>query len=653
MKPSRIKSIELINYRQFVNQKIDFKLDDNRNVIIIQGKNGFGKSNIYNALTWCFFGIEEHLTKDHTALPICNTTEFNKLRSEESIETSVKIMLETDSGLKEIGRNVRTFKNHDGSYYTDSQKMDFKIFEVIGNNWKPAPYPEFIISRILPKHMRHFFFIDGEKLRQLFENINPEHIKQSIFDLSQITLLQNAIDHLEAFKSSLRRNVKDEPNLERFEEELEKRQNKIESLEKDLEKLKTDRSKALGQKKMLDSEIEKSDYENVKVLETERKNFLAQISQMENQIQVCKHEYLEYLLKISPAIIAKPAIKRALDVISSLEGKSLLPPKMQETFLEELLAKNECICGTCLKDNEDKRKKLEQLMEEVRYSNIADDTTTLKYIWKTALKDGEQFLERAQKYEKEIREYENNYVENQNLLKEINTKIGNIDIEKIKGMHALRERYQSLINESDGRTGKLIQEIKYEKDKFKEIENLYNTELSKKNKYKGTKKRIDLCDTGINQLEQVKNKIMGEIRNETETNTKNYFSKLITEKEFDKLAITENYDLYIEKDGFNAVTSLSAGETLCLGYSFMSALRKASAFLAPIVIDTPLAKIDEGYRINVANWFKDALSDAQVILLVTDTEYTEGFRKAIKSHVSNEFKLEHDKDNKISKVINL
>ena len=144
---------------------------------------------------------------------------------------------------------------------------------------------------------------------------------------------------------------------------------------------------------------------------------------------------------------------------------------------------------------------------------------------------------------------------------------------------------------------------------------------------------------------------MKAVRSETNRHTQKYFSKLVTDKNFDKVEILDNYSLLVERDGFNCVHSLSAAEHLCLGYSFMAALRKSSGFLAPVIIDTPVAKIASSYRGNVAQWMRDALSIAQVILLVTDTEFTSEFKKEIKSLINQEYIIKHNDMKRISEVI--
>lgn len=649
MKPVKIKSIELKNYRQFLNQKIDFILREDKNVLIIQGRNGFGKSNIFNAINYCFFGIEEHLGKDDNGLPKCNTEIFKKMKQGESSETSVKLILDTESGPVSIERNVFTNKLNDSSFSEDEPEI--KVFQLINKDWKLSPYPELFISKILPRNMRHFFFIDGEKLRELFKNINPKNIKDSIFDLSQITLLQNSIDHLSSFKTVLRKSIKNDPNLEMYEDQLEKIQSKITDKKQELGGLSNSRDDIYNKKRRLDEQIEKIDNDQLRKMENQRIILESTIENLEDKLKNARYEYIGYLIKSAPSVFAKNAIIFALELIKDHEKTGELPPKIQQTFLEELLANNECICGVSLEHNLESRKKLEGLLEKAKLSDLVNDTMQMKYTLNPLLRELDNMPGLMEKNEKNINSYETEYELKQKELAEVKNNIGNIDVEKIKGMQQTREKVSMLLKEQSAKIGRLSQEVKYEEDKYKEVEKLYNEELAKKNKYKAIKDKIEYCDKAIKELDKIKNKIMHEIKCEIQKNTEEFFNKLITAKDFDRFEIKDDYDLVVEKDGFNAVRSLSAAETLCLGYSFMSALRKASSFLAPIIIDTPLAKIDKDYRKNVAQWFKDALHDAQVILLVTDAEYTEGFRNTIKSHIAQEYEIKHNKTTKISEVV--
>lgn len=653
MKSIAIKSLELVNYRQFIKETVDFSTQSGKNIIVVEGKNGFGKSNIFNAITWCFFGVEEHLRPDDRSLPMCNTKVFKELKVNGSVKTSVKVVLDTDDGLKEIERTIITHKTGDGAYYSD-KKSELKIAECTKKNWKISPYPEYVISRILPKDMRHFFFIDGEKLRQLFENINPEQVRKSIFDLSQITLLQNAIDHLDYVKGSFRTGIKGkEPQVDIFEEKLEELKKKVEDEKEYVDKLQHDRNEAFVNKRKLDQQLEGIDSKNIQILEEKRKALEAQITSLDQSISEKKQDYLDYLFKVAPSLMLKDPIDKTLKKMAALKDAGKLPPKIEATFITELLKKEECICGVDLssKVHKDNKKKLEDLLKNnEKYSNLAEDTINLRYALHTIMKEGEKYDEISGGFQTKIRKIEEDYAEKQKLLTEVKTKIGSVDSDKIRAIHNEREKLESMITEYNSRIGRAKENIRYSEKSYKEVEKLFNRELQKKDKFKGTREKIALCDIGINNLQTVKDKIMHEIREEIQNGTKKYFSNLITEKNFSNFQINSDYELIIEQDGFNAITSLSAAETLCLGYSFMSALRQGSKFAAPIIIDTPLAKIDREYRINVADWFKKSLKDAQVILLVTNTEYTDEFRKAVKPSISSEFILEYNEKNKTSEV---
>lgn len=653
MKSVTIKKIEIANYRQFVKQAVDFSTDKGKNIIIIEGKNGFGKSNIFNAITWCFFGIEEHLKPDDRSLPICNTKLFKDLKTNGAIKTSVKVILDTDEGLKEIERTVMTHKTGDNAYYSD-KKSDLRISECTRNNWKISPYPEYVISRILPKDMRHFFFIDGEKLRQLFENINPEEVRKSIFDLSQITLLQNAINHLDYVKGSFRTGIRGkEPQVDYIEAKIEELKKKIDDDKEYVAKLKSDRNEAFVNKRKLDQQLEGIDSKNIQILEEKRKSLELQISNVEQSINEKKQEYLDYLFKVAPSLMLQEPINNTLKKIAKLKEAGKLPPKIEAPFINELLKKGACVCGIDLnkKENKNNRKKLEELLENnAKFSNLAEETITLRYSLLGLLKEGEGYKEFSREHQTKIRKLEEKYSEMQKQLTEVKTKIGSVDSDKVRGIHEEREKIDATIREYSSKIGRAEENIRFSDRNYREVEKMYNREIQKKDRFKGIREKIQLCDAAMNNLQSIKDKIMHEIREEIQDNTKSYFSNLISEKNFSNFQIDPNYELIIEQDGFNAITSLSAAETLCLGYSFMSALRQGSKFLAPIIIDTPLAKIDREYRINVADWFKKSLKNAQVVLLVTNTEYTDEFRKAVKPSISKEFVLEYDEKIKSAEV---
>lgn len=60
-----LQSIELQNFRQFINEKIDFSTDPERNVTLIIGENGTGKTTFAQAFFWCLYGESKTIRLPH------------------------------------------------------------------------------------------------------------------------------------------------------------------------------------------------------------------------------------------------------------------------------------------------------------------------------------------------------------------------------------------------------------------------------------------------------------------------------------------------------------------------------------------------------------------------------------------------------------
>jgi DNA sulfur modification protein DndD len=53
----KISKISLNNFRQYYGSiTIDLDTTDEKNIVLIGGKNGFGKTNFLMAIVWCFYG---------------------------------------------------------------------------------------------------------------------------------------------------------------------------------------------------------------------------------------------------------------------------------------------------------------------------------------------------------------------------------------------------------------------------------------------------------------------------------------------------------------------------------------------------------------------------------------------------------------------
>lgn len=113
-----------------------------------------------------------------------------------------------------------------------------------------------------------------------------------------------------------------------------------------------------------------------------------------------------------------------------------------------------------------------------------------------------------------------------------------------------------------------------------------------------------------------------------------HLSAKISTKDF-SVRLLDHTGVEVHKD------ELSAGEKQIYAIAILEALAKTSGRHLPIIIDTPLGRLDSIHREKlVCNYFPSA--SHQVIILSTDTEVDESFYKELSTSISHAYKLDYD-----------
>lgn len=98
----------------------------------------------------------------------------------------------------------------------------------------------------------------------------------------------------------------------------------------------------------------------------------------------------------------------------------------------------------------------------------------------------------------------------------------------------------------------------------------------------------------------------------------------------------------VDRDGAQlAKKQLSAGEKQIFAIAMLDALGKTSGRNLPVIIDTPLGRLDSKHRSKLVEQYFPTASH-QVIVLSTDTEVDERFYDGLKSYISHAYHLEFD-----------
>jgi DNA sulfur modification protein DndD len=657
-----IESIKLKNYRQYRDQEIIFAAPENqRNFTVIQGVNGSGKTNLLNAVTWCLYGEEKHLDKNNLGLPIISAILCNELESGEHAEVEVEIRMRDDKNKKVIFKRTLQFrKSQEGTIMKVPDPLSgadgsrFEVFMQKGNAFQLVSSPEYVVKRHIPKDIEEFFFFDGERLNNYFREVTGEKIRNEVFKVSQLDSLEKAIDHLQKKeKDFLRENRELSPKAQEIREKLDIYEKSLVNAKEKLKDLREQRKEAQAKVGEYSEKLRTSSAPNVSRLEEDRVYLEQQSRKIEDRIENLEKRKFDYLLRIAPCILAYSAIHMTNELVSEKEEAGDIPPDYKKNFLKKLLQIGECICGTDISQDNECRIKIEQLLQQCDdITNISEELTKENAHLGNMLNELNEFRQVQIRYGKEhksLTEERNRIIEG---LETINMEMNGCNIDQIRFWNSKLDEYKKQEESLIAEIGVITYQIQNVEEAITKKKKELDEELKKEEKYKVLRKILGFCENSLNIARGIKENIMEDIREEIELNTKKQFFELIWKKEsFKDVRIDENYNIsVVHESGMEAMGSLSAGERQVLALSFMAALNSVSGFNAPIIVDTPLSRLSREPKNNIAKNLPNYLEGKQVVLLVTEEEYTADVRERLRERVGKEYRIHFKKMQDVSEA---
>lgn len=204
-----IREIELNNFRIYKGKnKIDLSPNGDRNLIIVSGDNGFGKTTFLMSLVWCLYGknmgkVDELYRKEIDekggySKYIGNSLNFEAHKDGEtrfSVSVTFTDVEIPDTPCTEITiiRSYDSATNYDDELeiLIDGRKSDL----FTGTREEIAKEEEiFIRDYILPIEIAKFFFFDAEKIVSFAQINTPEQRKDLSLAYSQVLGIQKYED---------------------------------------------------------------------------------------------------------------------------------------------------------------------------------------------------------------------------------------------------------------------------------------------------------------------------------------------------------------------------------------------------------------------------------------------------------------------------
>ena len=164
-----LKSIKVKDFRQFKGEQyVSFSTDPERNVTIIQGDNGAGKTSFAQAFRWCLYGETDFSNKTLLSMAVSD----QMLPGDEK-DVQVEICLVHNDIEYTVTRRQR-YKKDTANRISNSGRNKFVISykKSDGNTeYVPELETELKMKEILPADLSRYFFFDGEHIDHMGKEI--------------------------------------------------------------------------------------------------------------------------------------------------------------------------------------------------------------------------------------------------------------------------------------------------------------------------------------------------------------------------------------------------------------------------------------------------------------------------------------------------
>ena len=649
----RIEQIKIKNFRQYRDITFNFNNLNEHDLHIILGKNGTGKTNLLNAITWCIYDEEFHLGNTENALKRININALQEAKENDidEIQVEVSVTISDDAGFTTYSR-IEPFKVDSGFIKKQTFNVTFKDRSGNITRYENKEDIEPIINANLPESIREYFFFDGEQLDNYFINSNGNLIKDAIYNISQVKLLTDSserlgkvINELESKAGSKDTGLND---LIKRREALIKNN---EILNQNIQEL--DDQIAISRKIVKECSDYLKSGEGVPEKERELDDLIKEINIKECEIQDINDRIKDFVKKYTVLFGYYNLNKKTLEIIQEKENEGVLPPNVDKNLLKNMLLKHRClICDSELDD--DKEKHIEGILKELQVSSeLSNLLSKIKGPLENNISEIKKYNKEKNEIFKKKRALEDKQQELRNKANEIDKFLKNFtDREEIKQKHIERQSHNDLIDDNLMKKGSYRESLKANEKELQNIQKDIDTTIEKTKQLDYIKDKIKFAKKAEEIIKSIELEMIDEVKEKMRVKTMEYFNHLIWKKNtYGNIELDDNYKLELyHVDGYPSVGSCSAAERALLALSFTLALQEVSGYNSMLFIDTPVGRVDSENREKFAKTLSEISCKKQIIMTFTTSEYSKEIEEVFEPVKSSKYILE-TKDEKETYLI--
>ena len=620
-------------------------LNGEKPVVLIGGMNGRGKTTFLEAVLLALYGSNSFTyTEDRKYSTYGQYLKSFVNLADGTKETYIEIEFELDKNGDEVYQ-IRRDWDAKGHHVREniSVKKNGESNSFLTENWS------MFIENILPSELSKFFFFDGEKIAELAASDTNEQLKESIkamLGISILDVLQGDLGRIIGRIGKRNLGNLNFKELSRLKEFTEHASQKLAYIDCEIEKHEENLTKIrdILEKKNVEYKVHGGD------IIDQREELISQRNEIMASIIIAQEQLLDIAGGELPLELVRPLINDIFDV-----GKKEQDQKNNLLAIEKIRTYYE-IFPNKSKADESVRQFItfveecgskEQIDEIYNLSDI-----TLAKVNSLHNKTIDATIDKTRSIYKQRKKCQTKIDEiNSYLSVEIDEKSLNKLFREIKQLE--KEIVNEEVEIGDLRVkratanGALITlESEYSK--------LAESVLSSLEDVDADERTIKYAHLAIKILELYKIRLQSRKTDQLAATMSDCYKLLASKKTLIDRVIMDSQTLniyYLNSDGCIVdKKSLSAGEKQLLVISLLWALAINSKKKLPVIIDTPLSRLDSAHRSALVKKYFPKASD-QTIILSTDSEIDEKYYRMMEKSIGDKYTLNYDDNEKRTTIV--
>ena len=684
-----IESIILHNYRAYKGHNQTSFKQDAKNIFLVAGNNGFGKTTFLTSLVWCLYGklmvdVDEKFRREindaqgyknyarqslHKELAsVVNTYEtspeerkriikYGYSSESEYIKNDAQYYVEisiTDVFIPSIPcRTITIRRTYD--YFLDTEFVEVLIDGQVNELAKDVGYDIFINDFILSKDIAKFFFFDAEKIVNLAEVKSLDEKRRLSTDYSEVLGIKKYEDikrNLENLRLKFRKSAgstASKAKLDRLQAEVDNLEVQIRTKEEERERVDNQiqqyRAEAVQLQERLIREGNAISVEDLK----KQKELLIKLKEKDSKLK----SQLREMLDVAPfAISGKLFTDLMTQVIAEKKIKTTAASRAAINAALQLTQTQITEGVSEIKLSALQKQAIERIIADVFANNIVEtpeeDAIAIKVLVDFNDSESNEFQALFDNirysfntlFKQLVKDIKNNALfmaKTQRKIVEAEYDDGNGDIKEIRMRKA---EVDELLAQLDIQT-RHLSEIKVLKKQLSEVAKHVRVDKADKEKDLIAERLIGELTTFLFELRakrkfSLEKKIMAGIDVLMHKADFIHSVRIDLQNDIIEIELLDNAGEIISKE------KLSKGEQQLYATAILNALVEESGIEFPVFIDSPLQKFDSIHSRNVITKFYPSVSKQVVIFPLLGKELSEDEYNALLPNVNEVYIIENE-----------